>query len=90
MLPGRTGLWRTPLGLNGQPEELAAPFANTARVRFYRLNNAASEMAVPAQLNEVRGLELILDGMSERAPQGSANPKTASMRTAVFFENRSD
>jgi hypothetical protein len=90
MLPGRTGLWRTTLGLGGTTEELAAPFANTARVNFYRLNSAASEMAVPAQLSEVRGLELMLDGMSEGTPAGSAAPKTANVRTAVFFENRPD
>jgi prepilin-type N-terminal cleavage/methylation domain-containing protein len=87
MVPGTIGLFRT---AGGVEEELAAPFANTAQVRFYRLNNAASQMAVPAQLSEVRGLELILDGMSERAPQGSAAPKTANVRTSVFFENRPD
>jgi prepilin-type N-terminal cleavage/methylation domain-containing protein len=90
MLPGRTGLWRTTLGIGGTTEELAAPFANTARINFYRLNSATSETAVPAQLSEVRGLELVLDGMSERTPGGSAAPKTANVITAVFFENRPD
>jgi prepilin-type N-terminal cleavage/methylation domain-containing protein len=90
-LAGRTGLFRTPLSAAGAPEEeLAAPFANTARVNFYVLNNAAPQAAVPAPLSNTRGLELVLDGMSERAPGGSPAPKTANVRTSVFFENRPD
>jgi prepilin-type N-terminal cleavage/methylation domain-containing protein len=89
ILPGRVGLWRT-LVSNGDTEELAAPFANTARFNFYRLNNAAPQMATPAQLDEIRGLELVLDGMSERAPSGTTAPKTTNVRTSVFFENRPD
>ncbi|HEY9016298.1 MAG TPA: prepilin-type N-terminal cleavage/methylation domain-containing protein, partial [Gemmatimonadales bacterium] len=86
ILPGRTGLWRTTLGVGGGTEELAAPFANTARVNFFVLNNAAAQAAVPAPLSDCRGLELVLDGMSEQTPNGSAGPKTANMRTAIFFE----
>jgi prepilin-type N-terminal cleavage/methylation domain-containing protein len=88
-LPGRTGLFRTTV-TNNVEEELATPFANTARVNFYVLNNPAPQAAVPAPLNDTRGLELVLDGMSERTPQGGAAPKTANIRTSVFFENRND
>lgn len=91
MLPGRTGLFRTAQSVVGAPEEeLAAPFANTARVNFYVLNTPAAQAAVPADLTTVRGLELVLDGMSERTPAGSSTPKTANVRTSVFFENRPD
>ena len=38
----------------------------------------------------IRGLELLLNGSSERTPSGSAAPKTANMTTSVFFENRPD
>jgi len=89
-VPGAIGLWRTTQGIGGSTEELAAPFANTARVNFYVLNNAAPQAAVPADLTTIRGLELVLDGRSDRAPQGSAAPKTATVRTSVFFENRND
>jgi prepilin-type N-terminal cleavage/methylation domain-containing protein len=89
-IPGRTGLWRTTLDFGGTTEELAAPFANTARVNFYVLNNAAAQAAVPATLSDTRGLELVLDGMSERAPGGSTAPKTANVTTSVFFQNRPD
>ena len=87
-LPGRTGLFRTTV-TNNVEEELATPFANTARVNFYNLNATPAQAAVPA-LGNIRGLELVLDGMSERAPGGSAAPKTANVRTSVFFENRPD
>jgi prepilin-type N-terminal cleavage/methylation domain-containing protein len=89
-LPGRIGLWRTTLDQGGNTEELAAPFDATARVNFYVGNNATAQAAVPADLKTVRGLELVLNGMSDRAPGGSAAPKTANMTTAVFFENRPD
>ena len=87
IVPGGIGLFRT---AGGVEEEIASPFANTARVNFYVLNTAAPQAAVPGTLNQIRGLELVLDGMSERAPQGTAAPKTANVRTSVFFENRPD
>ena len=88
-VPGRIGLWRT-LVSTGGTEELVAPFANTARVNFYVLNTTAPQAAVPGTLGDIRGLELVLDGMSEQTPGGSTAPKTASVRTSVFFENRPD
>jgi prepilin-type N-terminal cleavage/methylation domain-containing protein len=87
-IPGRTGLWRTKV-TSGDTEELAAPFDATARVNFYNLNVTPAQSAVPP-LGDVRGLELVLNGMSERTPGGSAGPKTANMTTSVFFENRPD
>lgn len=87
-IPGRTGLWRT-MVTSGQTEELAAPFDATARVNFYNLNVTPAQSAVPP-LGNVRGLELVLNGMSERTPSGSTAPKTANMTTSVFFENRPD
>jgi prepilin-type N-terminal cleavage/methylation domain-containing protein len=88
-LPGRTGLFRTVVS-TGSTEELATPFNNTARVNFYVLNAATAQAAVPASLGDVRGLELVLNGMSERTPAGSTAPKTVNLTTSVFFENRPD
>ncbi|HJR15795.1 MAG TPA: prepilin-type N-terminal cleavage/methylation domain-containing protein [Gemmatimonadales bacterium] len=87
-IPGRIGLWRTMVS-TGATEELAAPFDATARVNFYNLDATPAQAAVPP-LNDVRGLELVLNGMSERTPSGSAAPKTANVTTSVFFENRTD
>jgi prepilin-type N-terminal cleavage/methylation domain-containing protein len=89
VLPGRTGLFRTMVS-GGTTEELAAPFNNTARVNFYVLDVTPAQAAVPALLSNVRGLELVLTGMSERTPGGSTGPKVANVTTSVFFENRPD
>ncbi len=91
ILPGRVGLWRTTLdGIAPPTEELAAPFDATARVNFYVGSAAVAQAAVPAPLWDTRGLELVLNGLSERTPGGSAAPKAANMTTSVFFENRPD
>jgi prepilin-type N-terminal cleavage/methylation domain-containing protein len=94
-LPGRIGLWRTRLDAPNSvatpnTEELAAPFDVSARVNFYVGNNAVAQAAVPADLSTVRGLELVLNGASDRAASGTAAPKVATMTTSVFFENRPD
>ena len=88
-LPGRTGLFRTMVD-GGATEEIATPFDNTARVNFYVLNAGVAQAAVPALLGNIRGLELVLNGQSERTPGGSAAPKSANVTTSVFFENRPD
>ena len=90
-VPGQLGLWRTVLNGVGVPtEELAAPFAADTRVNFYVLNNAAAQAAVPAPLTNIRGLELVLNGQSERPPSGTTVVKSAPVTTSVFFENRPD
>lgn len=88
-VPGQLGLWRTTV-TGAATEELAAPFDATARVNFYVLNNATAQAAVPAPLTNTRGLELVLNGLSERAPSGTTVAKSAPVTTSVFFENRPD
>jgi prepilin-type N-terminal cleavage/methylation domain-containing protein len=88
VLPGRTGLWRTLVTPN-TTEELATPFANTARVNFFVNNGTTAQSAVPT-LSTIRGFEFVLDGQSERTPRGSAAPKTTQLTTSVFFSNRPD
>lgn len=90
-VPGQLGLWRTVLNGVGAPtEELAAPFDAATRINFYVLNNAAAQAAVPAPLTNIRGFELVLNGLSERAPSGATVAKSAPVTTSVFFENRPD
>ena len=89
VLPGRTALWRT-LVSTGATEELAGPFDATARVRFYLLNGAAAQDAVPSPLGDTRGFQFSLDGMSENTPRGSTGPKVNAITTSVYFENRPD
>lgn len=89
LVPGRVGLWRT-LVTPGTTEELTAPLANTARVRFYVDYGTTAQAAVPGTLASTRGLEFQLDGQSDRAPRGSAAPITTSLSTSIFFNNRPD
>jgi hypothetical protein len=88
ILAGRTGLWRT-LVSTGATEELAAPFATTARVNFYVNNATTAQSAVPT-LSTIRGFELVLSGESEKTPYGNSSPKTTLLTTSVFFTNRPD
>ena len=85
VLPGRRALWRT-LVDSDTHEELAAPFDNTARFRFYQLNRDTSD--VSAAVSDIRGLELLLDGASQTAKSGSSAVESTPFRTAVFFNNR--
>ena len=73
LVPGRVGLWRT-LVTPGTAEELTAPLANTARVRFYVDYGATAQAAVPGTLASIRGLEFQLDGQSEQAPRAAPRP----------------
>lgn len=91
--PGRLGLWR--LVRRSDPtqplrDEIIAPFDASAKFRFYVLNADAAQDAVPANLNDVRGLELVLAGSSNEALTANAQTKQATMITGVFFKNRRD
>jgi prepilin-type N-terminal cleavage/methylation domain-containing protein len=89
LVPGRVGLWRT-LVTPGTTEELTAPLANTARVRFYEDYGTTAQAAVPGTLASIRGLEFQLDGQSDQTPRGSAAPMTTTLNTSIFFNNRPD
>ena len=92
-VPGKLGLYRTTIAPNGaeSSEELVAPFANTAGWKFYTVNGGAVAQAnVPANLADLRGLELHLDGISEYAAPGQIDAEQAPFTTAVFFKNRTN
>jgi len=92
-VPGKLGLWRTvitPAGVQ-TTEELVAPFANTAGWKFFALNGGpVAQVAPPANLANLRGLELHLDGISENIAPGLVANETAPFTTAVFFKNRTN
>jgi len=90
-VPGKFGLFRTTILQNGTElsEELIAPFASTARFRFFVVGSESNAQDnPPAALSDMRGLEIHLDGLSERAVPGSASVESAPFTTAVFFKNR--
>lgn len=88
-VPGTLGLWRTVM-TSGDTEELAAPFDNASGFRFFVLSNQTSQANPPADLSTLRGVELMLNGMSERIPSGALARTSAPFTTAVFFKNRLD
>jgi prepilin-type N-terminal cleavage/methylation domain-containing protein len=92
--PGRRGLWR--LVKTSTPsapitDEIVAPFDSaTARFRFYALNADQAQDTLPTNINDVRGIEMVLAGSSVRVPEGGSQMKQAAMVTGVFFKNRRD
>lgn len=90
LISGKTGLWRTVINPNGSEisEELVAPFASTASFQFFTVNSSAAQANPPAALSDIRGFELHLDGMSERAVSGKTTAESAPFVTAVYFKNR--
>jgi prepilin-type N-terminal cleavage/methylation domain-containing protein len=92
-IPGSLGLYRTTIMPNGaeNTEELVAPFAATAGWKFFVVNGGSVAQAnAPADLTTIRGLELHLDGMSERTAATKTLPEIAPFTTAVFFKNRTN
>lgn len=86
-ISGTIGLWRTVVA-TGATEELAAPFDTTSKFRFFIMNSQTSVAAAPADLSTLRGVELLMNGMSERVPSGSTKRTIAPFTAAVFFKNR--
>jgi hypothetical protein len=92
-VPGKIGLYRTEIPTSGpeETEELVAPFANTARWKFFSVNGGSvATDNPPANLGDVRGLELHLDGTSEYIAPGQLSTENAPFTTAVFFKNRTN
>jgi prepilin-type N-terminal cleavage/methylation domain-containing protein len=92
-VPGKVGLYRTQITPAGGElsEELVAPFANTAKWRFFVVGNINdAQDNPPAQLSDIRGLELHLDGLSENIAPGLTSSESAPFTTAVFFKNRTN
>jgi prepilin-type N-terminal cleavage/methylation domain-containing protein len=85
-VPGRVALWRS---FDAVPldEELVAPFDTTASFRFYVNDSPLPQTAVPGALGSITGIQLILDGLSERPMAGGQRQRVA-MKTSVFFKNR--
>lgn len=86
--PGEVALWRRVEGADTE-EELSGPFdAATSGFRFYVIDDPEPVDSAPANLSEVYGLELALNGKSTRPGASGLDPYTAQFATAVFFHNR--
>jgi prepilin-type N-terminal cleavage/methylation domain-containing protein len=84
MFPGKVGLYRAVNG--GTAEELMAPFASTARFRYFIAGDDTSRTTAPA-LSEIRGVALVLTAEGQRKPAGKTSATQEKMMTAVFFRN---
>jgi prepilin-type N-terminal cleavage/methylation domain-containing protein len=84
-VPGTIGLYRRVVATNTE-EELVAPFDTAAKFRFYDLNSATAQAAVPSPLSNMRGVELVLTAVNERPTRSGAT--TSAYTTAVWFKNR--
>ena len=87
LLPGERGLFRQVEG--GAAEELAAPFDASARFRFYEVSEVDAQDAPPTDIDDLRGVELVLTGRSDR-PGADGNRQLTPLTTAIFFRNRVD
>lgn len=84
-LPGRRALWREIVD-SGTREEMAAPFDFSSRFRFFHFERDTSDAS--ANLPNIRGLELLLNGASQTRGAGEPAPERALFATAVYFNNR--
>jgi prepilin-type N-terminal cleavage/methylation domain-containing protein len=90
-VPGKLGLYRIAIDPAGAEtsEELVAPFAATARWKFFTVTGGSVAFDnPPANLADLRGLELHFDGTSEYVAPGQMSTENAPFTTAVFFKNR--
>ncbi|HET7038596.1 MAG TPA: prepilin-type N-terminal cleavage/methylation domain-containing protein [Gemmatimonadales bacterium] len=85
LLPGRRALWRR-VGA-APPEELLAPFADSARFAFLT-GTRLTVQASPPPLSLIQGLELRLIAESERPPTGQPAPTQYALMPRIKFVNR--
>jgi len=85
--PGKVGVWRTLL-TSGLTEEIAAPFDTSTVFKFFVRNTDTSQAAAPAQLSDLRGIDILFNALSERVAQGRSRSEQSRATTAVFFKNR--
>ncbi len=87
-IPSATGLFRQALAPDSTEEEIATPFESGAKFRFFVGNSATAQDDPPGDLSTIRGFELNLTGVSERAVAGDVASKKEAVVTAIFFKNR--
>ncbi len=87
LFAGKRGLYRR-IG-TGTPEEIVAPFDTSAKFRYYNMYADTAQWTVPA-LTNIRGVEVKLDAQSPNRASTRSTPEAASIKTAIFFRNRTD
>jgi hypothetical protein len=89
--PNRAGLYRiVSNATSADTNELIAPFSWSARFSYFTNPAQAKDSAttsVPADLNQVRGLKILLAAEAADTVPGYTGPKKSPLTTAVFFKN---
>lgn len=88
IVPGKLGLFRTQTDPVKAAEEIAAPFDANSRFMFFVANSSSAQNTPGSDLTKLRGVELRLNGQSERTGSGASGPRTEKFTTAIFFKNR--
>jgi len=86
LYPGKIGLWRNVQYSAAGNEEIMAPFDTSARFKFYVAGEDSSRTAPPAA-SSIRGLDIVLTGLSSRGVSNNTSPTSAQLVTSVFFKN---
>jgi prepilin-type N-terminal cleavage/methylation domain-containing protein len=87
LYPGNLGLYRSVLnGANGD-EEIMAPFTTGSGFRFYVAGTDNSITTVPSTLDNIKGVDIVLNSIGARIPAGKKAPPQQKLVTAVFFKN---
>jgi len=87
---GRTGLYRIVTSASpADTNELIAPFSSSARFKYYTTMNPkdTAKATAPADLNQIRGLQIYLAAEAGDTVPGRTGPKKSPLTTAVFFKN---
>ena len=84
--PNRWGLFRQ-VGAN-RPEEIMGPFDGASRFRIYRRGDDTSITTFTlADTASVKGLDIVLNGVAQKATAGYTNTQQSKMVSSVFFKN---
>jgi hypothetical protein len=87
-VPGSVALLRTNMA-DGSSEELASPLDSGSAFRFFVAGNDLSQATPPASFAALRGLDVVLTGVSTRPRSGGTRLERAPQRMSVFFSNGS-
>lgn len=89
LVSGQRGLWRK--ASTNAYAEIVAPFDTSAKFRFYNLYSDTAQDAAPSPLSDMRGVELRLDALAPVVTPGqSPKREGSSVKTAIFFRNRTN
>jgi hypothetical protein len=84
--PGKFALFRQ-VGTR-QPEELMGPFDTNARFRTYWVGDDTSRTVIAtADTTRIKGLDIVLSGVSQKIPAGQSGPAKSKIVSSVFFKN---